>query len=78
MKTYLIQGENAKEKTEFVVKKSVANAYTYVLLVEENIKILEKNKAVLENNLNQTLKIVENGFAEEQDAEQIQLNLSAI
>ncbi len=78
VKTYLTQGENAKEKTEFVIKQTVANAYTYVLLVEENIKILEKNKAVLESNLNQTLKIVENGFAEEQDAEQIQLNLSAI
>lgn len=78
VKTYLIQGENALEKTEFIVKQTVSNAYTYVLLVEENIKILEKNKAVLESNLNQTLKIVENGFAEEQDAEQLQLNLSAI
>lgn len=78
VKTYLIQGENSLEKTEFIVKKTVANAYTYVLLIEENVKILEKNKAVLENNLNQTLKIVENGFAEVQDAEQLQLNLSAI
>ena len=78
VKTYLTQGENAKEKTEFIIKQTVSNAYTYVLLVEENIKILEKNKAVLVSNLNQTLKIVENGFAEEQDAEQIQLNLSAV
>lgn len=78
VKTYLTQGENALEKTEFIVKQTVSNAYTYVLLIEENINILEKNKAVLESNLNQTLKIVENGFAEEQDAEQLQLNLSAI
>ena len=78
VKTYLVQGENAREKTKFIVKQTVSNAYTYVLLVEENIKILEKNKAVLESNLSQTLKIVENGFAEEQDAEQLQLNLSAI
>lgn len=78
VRTYLTQGENAQEKTEFIVKQTVANAYTYVLLVEENLKILEKNKAVLESNLSQTLKIVENGFAEEQDAEQIELNLSVI
>ncbi len=78
VKLYLTVSEKAKEKTEFVVKQIVANAYTYVLLVEESVDILEKNKAVLESNLNQTLKLYENGFAEEQDAEQIQLNLSAI
>lgn len=77
VRVYLKQGENAKEKTEFIVKQTITNAYTYVLLVEENIDILEKNKAVLESNLNQTVKIVENGFAEEQDAEQLQLTLSA-
>lgn len=77
VKVFLTQGENAKQKTEFIVKKVITNAYTYVLLVEENVKILEKNKAVLESNLNQTLKIIENGFAEEQDAEQLQLTLSA-
>lgn len=78
VKTYLTLSENAKEKTEFLVKQSVANAYTYVLLVEETIKILEENKSTLEHNLEQTLKIVENGFGEEQDAEQLQLTLSEI
>ncbi|AOW22109.1 transporter [Urechidicola croceus] len=77
-KTYLQISESAKEKTEFSVKQSVINAYANVLLVEENINILEKNKTVLEKNLNETLKIIENGFAEEQDGEQLQLTLSAI
>lgn len=78
VKMYLSLSENAKEKTEFVIKQTITNAYTYVLLVEENILILEKNKAVLESNLHQTTKLVENGFSEEQDAEQLQLTLSAI
>ncbi|MDT0553164.1 TolC family protein [Urechidicola vernalis] len=78
VKVYLKQGENAKSKTEFIVKQTITNAYTYVLLVEENLSILEKNKTVLESNLNQTLKLVENGFSEEQDAQQLQLTLSAI
>ena len=40
--------------------------------------ILEKNKAVLEKNLNETRALLENGFAEEQDYEQQQITLSNI
>ncbi len=78
IKVYLEGIEKAKIKTEFVVKEVVGNAYTYVLLVEENYKILQSNKAILEKNLRETQAMVTNGFSEEQDAEQIELNLSAI
>lgn len=77
-KTYMKISESAKEKTEFNVKQAVVSSYANVLLVEETIAILEKNKTVLVRNLNETSIIVENGFGEEQDVEQQQLTLSAI
>jgi len=78
VKTYIKISESAKEKTEFSIKQAVVNAYANVLLVEETISILEKNKSILDKNLYETSKIVENGFGEEQDIEQLQLTLSAI
>ena len=77
-RTYKKISESGKIKTEFSVKQAVVNAYANVLLVEETVLLLEKNKLVLEQNLEQTTKLVENGFGEEQDAEQQQLTLSAI
>lgn len=77
-RTYKEISESGKIKTEFSVKQATVNAYANVLLVEETILILEKNKQVLEQNLEQTTKLVQNGFGEEQDAEQQQLTLSAI
>jgi outer membrane protein TolC len=77
-KTFKKISESGKIKTEFAVKQAVVNAYSNVLLVEERILILEKNKLILEQNLDQTNKLVLNGFGEEQDAEQQQLTLSAI
>lgn len=77
-KTYKQISESGKVKTEFAVKQAVVNAYSNVLFVEERILILEKNKLTLEQNLEQTTKLVANGFGEEQDAEQQQLTLSAI
>ena len=77
-KTFKKISESGKVKTEFAVKQAVVTAYSNVLLVEERILILEKNKLILEQNLDQTTKLVLNGFGEEQDAEQQQLTLSAI
>ena len=47
-KTYLKFYENAKQKTDVEIKEAVINAYGNVLLAEESIAILEKNKATLE------------------------------
>jgi outer membrane protein TolC len=43
-KTYLKISENAKEKTELGIREAVINAYGNVLLSEESISIIEKNK----------------------------------
>lgn len=77
-KVFLEISKNAKEKTDLEVRKAVINAYGNVLLAEESVKILEKNKHVLENNLNETTKIYENGLEEEESVEQLQITLSGI
>jgi len=46
-KTYLKISKNAKEKTDLGVREAVINAYGNVLLSEESILILEKNRVNL-------------------------------
>jgi outer membrane protein len=77
-KTFLKISNLAKEKTDQSIREAVINAYGTVLVSKETITILEKNKEVLEKNLNETRVLLENGFAEEQDFEQQQITLSNI
>jgi len=67
-----------KEKTKTALKEGVTNAYAGVLMTDEGIKILQKNKKTLEKTLHDTREIFNNGFAEEQDVEQLQLTLATI
>jgi outer membrane protein TolC len=77
-KVFLEISKNAKEKTDLQVRQSVINAYGNVLLAEESEAIFKKNKDVLQKNLNQTRKIYENGLAEEESVEQLEITLSGI
>ena len=77
-KVFLEISENAKEKTELQIRKVVINAYGNVLLSEESVAILERNKVTLEKNLNETKKIYENGLTEEEDVEQLEITLASI
>lgn len=77
-KVFLEISENAKEKTDLEVRKAVVNAYGNVLLAEQSVAILERNKSVLEKNLDETSKIYENGLTEEESVEQLQITLSGI
>lgn len=77
-KVFLEISENAKEKTDLQIRKSVINAYGNVLLAEESIKILGKNISVLQKNLFETTKIFENGLGEEESVEQLQITLSSV
>lgn len=77
-KVFLEISINAKEKTDLEIRKSVISAYSNVLISEEGIDILENNKTVLKKNLNETVKIFENGMAEEESVEQLQITLSNI
>ena len=74
-KAFLRFSENANEKTRLEVRKGVINAYGSVLLAQELIDIFEKNKTNLERNLFETRKIFENGLAEEESVEQLEITL---
>ncbi|MDC8002069.1 TolC family protein [Aequorivita todarodis] len=74
-KAFLRYSENANEKTRLEVRKGVINAYGSVLLAQELVDIFEKNKTNLEENLNETRKIYENGLTEEESVEQLEITL---
>ena len=77
-KTYLKYYKNAKQKTDVEIKEAVINSYGNVLLAEESIGILEKNKATLEKTLSDTKATFKNGLIEEESVEQLQITLTSI
>ncbi|WP_273568944.1 TolC family protein [Maribacter halichondriae] len=77
-KAFLQYSANNKEKTDIEVRKAVTESYGNVLLAQESVAILEKNKANLEKNLFETEKIYENGLGDEESVEQLQITLSSI
>lgn len=77
-KVFIEISKNAKIKTDLEIRKAVINAYGNVLLAEESVNILERNKTALEKNLNETTKIYENGLEEEESVEQLKITLSGI
>lgn len=77
-KTFLMISNLAKEKTDQTIREAVINAYGNVVVAQETLGILYKNKEVLEKNLNETRILLQNGFAEEQDFQQQQITLSSI
>ena len=74
-KTLLQITENARIKTDLEVKKAITDAYGNVLLARESVKILENNLETVRKNLNDTRKIFENGLAEEEEVQQLNITL---
>ena len=77
-KTYLKYYENAKQKTNLEIREMVINAYGNVLLAEESIAILEKNKVTLAKTLSDTQETYKNGLIEEENVEQLQITLASV
>ncbi|WP_158841102.1 TolC family protein [Polaribacter sp. L3A8] len=77
-KTYLKISKQANEKTEFLTREAVINAYGNVLVAESSIEIFNGNIEILEKNLHDAKKIYENGFNEEEDVEQLEITLGNI
>ncbi|MDO3695398.1 TolC family protein [Wenyingzhuangia sp. chi5] len=75
-KVFLAISENAKAKTDQEITKGVTSAYGNVLLTEESIKLIQKNIKSIEDNLNESKAMLQNGFAEEEDIEQLQITLN--
>ncbi|GGE03278.1 TolC family protein [Psychroflexus salis] len=74
-KTFLRYSANFEEKTQLEVRKAVVDAYGNVLLMEESIAIIERNLANAESNFKETKAVFENGLAEEEDVEQLEITL---
>jgi outer membrane protein TolC len=77
-KTYLQFYENYKVKTDSEVKEMIINAYGNVLLADESVQILQKNKAILEKTLFDTDQTYKNGLIEEENVEQLKITLSSV
>ncbi len=77
-RAFLDFSENANEKTQLEIRKGVINAYGSVLITQENLAILDSNIATVKKNLDETRIIYENGLAEEEDVEQLQITYSQL
>ena len=77
-KVYLEISKNAKTKTDLEVRKAVINAYGNVLLAQESVLILKKNKKNLQKTLFETTETFKNGLTEQENVEQLQITLSTI
>src|SRR5690606_17079173 len=60
------------------VREGVINAYGGVLVSQESIRILESNLKTLESNLKETKAMYDNGMAEEEDVEQLQITTAQV
>lgn len=74
-RTFLEYSANFEEKTKLEVRKAVVDAYGNVLLLEESVAIISNNLSNAEANLFETKKIFENGLAEEEDVEQLEITV---
>ena len=70
--------EGVRNKTSIELRKSTIESYGNVLLAKESIRIINRNIKIVENTLNEVIKIYENGLTEEENVEQLQITLSAL
>ena len=77
-KTYLQFYENYKKKTDADIKEMIVNSYGNVLLADESLQILQKNKTVLDKTLFETYQTYKNGLIEEENVEQLKITLASL
>jgi outer membrane protein TolC len=70
--------EQNYEFNELNVKEGVISAYYLVLITGESLDILERNVANLEETLDQTRVMYENGMAEQTDVDQLRITVNQI
>ena len=77
-RTYKSFVEKNLEKTELMVREDVAQAYYLGLIAEENAQLLQEIVLSTEKLFEETKKIYQEGFVEEQNVDQLQLTLNNI
>ena len=76
-KVYKDLAVNQRIKSEQDIKNDITQAYASVLIARENIETLEKNLEFLKETSEDTKAMYAEGFAEEQDADQLQILYSS-
>lgn len=77
-KAYTALNENTRQQTENELKQSITEAYGLAVLAVESHRILNENYNSLENLLQETEALFENGFREELDVDQLRLQLAGL
>ncbi len=77
-KAYLEQSKKSYVKNKIDVIKTASEAYFMVLASEEGIKVIDSTLAITRKLAEETKAIVANGFAEETDADQLELLISEL
>ncbi|MFP3859835.1 MAG: TolC family protein [Bacteroidales bacterium] len=77
-KVYKSLAKEQEDMTELNVKANIMNTYHSILLTRENLEILRGNLENLYKTLKDTKVMHENGFAEETDVDQIQINVTSL
>jgi len=77
-RTYKSFAEKSLEKTEIMVREDVAQAYYLSLVADENLNILKKIAESTAKLLDETTRVYQEGFAEEQSVDQLQLTVNNI
>ena len=67
---------NELEKSEIDIREQVAQSYHLVKVTEETKKIIEENLKFIKQNYNESKRMFEVGFMEEQDVDQLELIVS--
>ena len=78
LKIYRVVAEQALVKTEGETKEAVASTYYLVLVLGESIRVLEESMASLDKTYNDMVKMNQQGFNEETDVDQININISNV
>jgi outer membrane protein TolC len=77
-KTFLQISKNDKKKTAIEVKNVITVAYGNAVVALRNVEILKENVESLEQSAFEIGELYKNGFAEEQDKDQIDLTLANV
>jgi outer membrane protein TolC len=77
-KTFLQISKNDKKKTAIEVKNMVTVAYGNAVVALKNVEILKENVESLEQSAFEIGELYKNGFAEQQDKDQIDLTLANV
>lgn len=75
-RTFLGQTEREKVKAEVLLVEQVSKSYWLILSLEENIKVLDSSLIINKSLLEETRALYEAGFAEDTDADQLEVIVS--